>query len=161
MRRHGELIEFLVKLLFLGLVFYIAFGVILGVCSVPTESMSPNINFHDTIIYSRSTKDLAIHDVVIYEYGGEIFVGRVEGLPGDNIRFSSDGNLYQNNRLAYEDKIYKTTNTSPECDVTLGANEYFIISDNREYIDDSRTQGAISEDDIMGVSLLVIRRYGI
>lgn len=85
-----------------------------------------------------------------------LFVKRLVGLPGDKVEFRS-GVLYINDEMVDESAIdvYIPSSRSygPR---TLGADEYFVVGDNRGNSNDSRAVGPISEDMIVGHVSLVL-----
>lgn len=160
-KKHPELVSFIIKLTCFALAVFITFGLILGITTMPSEYMEPNIKFHDFLIYSRITTDYFLQDVIIYEQDGETYVGRIVGTPGDKIEYKENGCLYLNGHLVYESQIFINTDYSVAREAELGENEYFVLTDNRQYLTDSRKFGPISSSQIKGTVLLDINRYHI
>lgn len=166
-KKHIDLILALTKILVLVIVLFVSFGMILGISTATNEYMNPGVKYHDNVIYARMAYSLVLRDVVVYTYTNpetnekEEHIGRIVGMPGDTISTLSNGNYFQNNNLIYETNIQYTTNRSMEVEITLKENEYFILNDDRSQNFDSRTYGAINEDDIKGKVIAVFRRYGI
>ncbi len=160
-KKHPEFVAFIVKLVCFVLVLFLVFGVIFGVTTVTSEGMEPNISFHSTLVYSRFSDDIFLKEVVVYKMSGKEYVGRVVGVPGDQIKITEEGYLYQNGHLIYESNVYINADLSVASEVTLGPNEYFVLGDNRKIIEDSRTFGAISKDNISGTVVLVMDRFNI
>ncbi len=157
----SELKVLAIKLLGFVIALYIAFGYILGVNTMPSEYMDPSIKYHDNVIYSRISTDYFLRNVIVYDYEGTTYLGRIVGTPGDTIQIDDQGNLFQNGHLVYETDIFLKSSFSPNVEVTLGEGEYFVLCDNRAYLNDSRTFGAIDESQIKGVVITVVRRFGI
>ena len=94
-------------------------------------------------------------DVVICRYPGRgdtNFVKRVVGLPGDTIEIR-DGYLYINGDRYEEPYIsdeYRSGRLNTFGPYTVPAGEYFVMGDHRNNSNDSRSQGAISRDMIIG-----------
>lgn len=101
------------------------------------------------------------HDVVICHYPGRTvkhlpflqqqFVKRVIGLPGDTIEII-DSVVYINGEAleeAYLDPAHTRfrTNRAP---ITLGEDEYYVLGDNRDNSNDSRSIGPIKRSMIVG-----------
>ena len=157
-KKHSSIIELLVKISVFVVALITTFTYIIGITTQTSDSMSPNIKFHDNVIYSRINTDYYLRDVIVYEYNGETYLGRLVGVPGDTIFVNGNGNLYQNGHLVYEDNIF-LFDTSDEYELTLGENEYFVICDNRSYHTDSREFGAINKAQIEGIVILDVRRF--
>lgn len=85
-----------------------------------------------------------------------LFVKRLIGLPGDTVEFRQ-GVLYVNGLMVDESDIDVhipyNRNFGP---IRLGADEYFVVGDNRGNSNDSRAIGPISEDMIVGHVNLVV-----
>ena len=160
-QKHIELFLALVKIAIFTLAILISFKFILGLTTMDSDYMVPNVKYHDNVIYSRYYNTYALRDVVVYEYNGETYIGRVVGMPGYTVTTNSNGNVFQNGNLVYEDDVKFTSNRSIEVEYTLSDDQYFIICDDRSQNFDSRQFGPISEDDIDGKVLLILRRYGI
>ena len=97
-------------------------------------------------------------DIVICRYpgrGGTIFVKRVVGLPGDTVALW-DGDLYVNGERQEEPYItdaYRRTVRGTGLTFgpyTVPDGHYFVMGDHRNNSNDSRAQGAIPRDMILG-----------
>lgn len=95
-------------------------------------------------------------DVVICNYpdrGRTLFVKRLIALPGDSIEIIN-GVVYVNDELVNEDDIDKMSDGThfranyPRR--VLGEDEYFVMGDNRDHSNDSRTVGPLSRSMIRG-----------
>lgn len=156
-----DLLEILIKIAAFALIVFIVFNFVLGITTISSEYMEPNIKYHDNVLYSRFADTYALNDVIAYEYEGEIYVGRIVGMPGDTILIDNHGNLFQNGHLVYEQHVFYHTDLQKEMFAELKENEYYVLADNRPYQIDSRSFGVIQTDQIKGVSLIVLRRFGI
>ncbi len=104
-------------------------------------------------------------DVVICRYPGRgdtNFVKRVVGLPGDTVELR-DGYLFVNGEEIDEPYIrdeYRTgpLNTFGPCTVPEG--HFFVMGDHRNNSNDSRSQGALSRDMIVGHVRTVLFPFG-
>ena len=94
-------------------------------------------------------------DVVICRYPGRgdtNFVKRVVGLPGDIIELRG-GYLYVNDKLyeePYIDDAYRSGWLNTFGPYTVPDGEYFVMGDHRNNSNDSRSQGPITRDMIIG-----------
>ena len=158
--RNKLIITIGIKLGIFVLLYVLAFGVFFGVFRMNSYSMAPNINFRDVLVYNRLS-DVVIDDFVVYEMNGEVLVGRIVGLPGDTIKIDANGFVYRNGSLVFETDIYTEIGTCQPIEKSLTDGQYFILCDDRQIIDDSRTFGSVSEKVIKGVVFFNLRRYGV
>ena len=100
-------------------------------------------------------------DVVICRYPGRgdtNFVKRVVGLPGDTVEIR-DGYLYINDEKQDEPYIrdeYRNGWLNTFGPYTVPEGKYFVLGDHRNNSNDSRSQGAISRDMIVGHARTVL-----
>ncbi len=90
--------------------------------------------------------------------GGADLIKRVIAVPGDHIRIT-DGWVYVNGRRLDEPYVNGagTVCAGPWCDLTLGADEYYVMGDNRVNSSDSRLWGPIRAGTIVGKAWLIYR----
>lgn len=129
------------------------------------------------IFYGAEDRGYHRNDVVICRYPGRtdwsvhfgaalsldqhtIFVKRLVALPGDTVEIK-DGVLYVNDE-AVPDPENMASKPGDYARRLLGADEYFVIGDNRRTSHDSRSAdvGPISSDMIMGKAESVILPFG-
>ena len=94
-------------------------------------------------------------DIVICRYPGRgdtNFVKRIVGLPGDTVAIRN-GYLYVN-EIRYDEPYisdqYREGWLNTFGPYTVPAGEYFVMGDHRNNSNDSRSQGTISRDMIIG-----------
>ncbi|MBX0330465.1 signal peptidase I [Oscillochloris sp. ZM17-4] len=90
--------------------------------------------------------------VVFYETDDQRvppLIKRLIGLPGDQVAIR-DGGVFINDSRLPEPYLVGTTECSLYCNVTLGANEYFFMGDNRPVSQDSRQFGPVLGDHVVG-----------
>ncbi len=123
------------------------------------ESMSPTLENGDNLIVDKLTyrfSDPKRFDIIVFPFKENrtvYYIKRIIGLPGETVQIK-DGKIYINGMELEEDYGAETIAdpgiaSSP---VTLGADEYFVLGDNRNNSEDSRraSVGNISRDEIFG-----------
>ncbi len=96
----------------------------------------------------------------------EDLVKRVIGMPGERLEIR-DGAVYIDGERLDEPYLREGITTEPRlagfADLTLAADEYFVLGDNRPDSSDSRVFGPIREDDVIGETLIRVfplERFG-
>ncbi len=82
------------------------------------------------------------------------FIKRVIAIPGEKVEVKNN-TIYVNAKALEEDYIPSNYSTNPgeytkNRIITLGADEYFVVGDNRPYSSDSRAWGPIDKSLIVG-----------
>ena len=141
---------------FLGLVVVYAFGTR---TSVVGPSMEPTLRSGQEILINKIAYQLSAPkcgDVVVFKPNGNenahVSVKRVIGVPGDTIQIES-GKVLINGKLYTKDMAETTDDPGLAAEpITLGADEYFVLGDNRRNSEDSRSAniGNISRSMIDG-----------
>jgi len=125
---------------------------------VEGSSMEPNFQTGEWIIVSRLPYLLGAPqrgDVVVldFEEPQEDLIKRVIGLPGETVEIR-DGLVYINGQPLEEPYINARPRYTEE-PITLGADEYFVLGDNRNNSRDSHSFGAVTSDHLMGRAWLI------
>lgn len=96
-------------------------------------------------------------EVIIFHYPhdpSKYFIKRVIGLPGEVVSIANNTvtitNLENPEGLLLDEPYLNEVITDGNQSVTLGEKEYFVMGDNREHSSDSRSWGALDEDEIVG-----------
>ena len=149
----------IIVVIFVAFVLVFFFGIQTKVIGL---SMEPNLKNGQTIFVNRfiymvtkPKKD----DVVVFLPNGNRnshhYVKRVVGIPGDTVQISS-GKLYVNGEIV-EDEFDKIAESGlAENEIKLGENEYFVLGDNRNNSEDSRSAniGNVKSNTIIGKAWL-------
>lgn len=160
----ADIKSFISRLIVLVLLFFILFRWVFGIKPMQNEDMSPRISAGDLMLFYRMENELHINDVVIFEKDGKTYTGRVIAQGGDVVEVTDEAQLIINGSAVIESGIYYKT---PKYDadvtypLTIQKSEYFILCDYREGAKDSRYFGPVSEDEIEGKVITVIRRSGL
>lgn len=143
----------------IAFVMYLGLNVAIPRYEVEGHSMEPNFHSAERVVVSTvhyQLLDPQRGDVVVFERGKNL-IKRVIGLPGETVRLR-DGQVFINGQLLQEDYIdrYCTLGTCRDTEWELGAEEYFVLGDNRVNSHDSHNFGPIHRDQIIG---RVVLRY--
>ena len=95
-------------------------------------------------------------EIIVFHYPldpGKDFVKRVVGLPGETVAVRN-GTVYVNG-AALPEPYLQVRDRSSAAPLVLGDDEYYVIGDNRRNSNDSRSWGAVPEENIVGRVMLV------
>ncbi|GAW66012.1 signal peptidase I [Geoanaerobacter pelophilus] len=147
---------------------------------IPSGSMEDTLAIGDHLLVNKfiygskipftDSRILAIRDprqgdVIVFQYPedpSKDFIKRVIGVPGDvvevkNKRVYVNGKLYANPHEVHKesDTIPKEMNPRDNKDpITVPANSYFVMGDNRDRSYDSRFWGVVTRDKIKGLAFI-------
>ena len=132
-----------------------------GFTAMNGNGMYPRIDGGDLLLFYRLDREPVAQDVIVFEHEGERFVGRVTAIPGDTVEVTEDNALIINGSVQIESNIFYPTplyDSDVVFPLTLGQDEYFVLSDNRTEGMDSRWFGPVSQKDIEGTVISILRR---
>ena len=139
---------------------------------VDGESMQPTLEPNDKMIVNKIGLQLSEpkrFDIIVFHApGGNDYIKRVIGLPGEEIEYRDD-TLYINQepvtepfldemKMYYEGEVltgdFKLEELSPAFDSVVPEDSYFVMGDNRRRSKDSRDIGSIHKQDVIGEASL-------
>ncbi|MFA6095544.1 MAG: signal peptidase I [Candidatus Paceibacterota bacterium] len=147
---------------------FIAQPFVVNGASMDTTFRSGEYLIIDEISYRF--EDVARGDVIVFKYPNDpkkYFIKRVIGLPGETVRISREKVIVTNaeNPSGFTvPEPYVHSQTVGNLTAKLGADEFFVMGDNRVVSLDSRSWGALPRENIIGkpfVRLLPISRIGL
>jgi len=156
---------------------------------IPTGSMEPNLLVGDHLIVNKMVfaptatgferailphRDIHRGDVIVFKFPKDPtrdFIKRVIGLPGDQLELKRK-KLYINGQELSEPYVHFLAPLSPESEkrsddlreeygpVTVPANQYFMMGDNRDNSEDSRYWGFMPASYVKGQALFIYFSVG-
>ena len=134
--------------------------------TIQESSMDPTFRAGDKVLINRTSYIVGRvkrGDLIAYSNSertdASVHVKRVVGLPGETIQIR-DGLILINGQTYIEDRDVAaiTFGGLAEAGITLGADEYFVLGDNRNNSEDSRYTdvGNIRSRDILGKVWLIL-----
>ncbi len=133
---------------------------------VSGTSMQPTLQNGDQLITDKLSyrfRDPERYDIIVFPYAyreNTYYIKRIIGMPGETVRIDDSGTIYINGKALDErygnERITYAGLASQE--IRLGADEYFVLGDNRGNSEDSRFSdvGNINRRDILGRAFIRI-----
>lgn len=139
-----------------------AFSFVIGISLHYGNNMYPAVKDGDLVVSLKLQRPY-LNAAVIYRQNGKRQIGRVVGLPGNEIDITDKGQLLVNGTIPAEEVFYptfKAENSEIEFPLTVEEGKMFILNDFREDTNDSRTFGTVDMDDLEGPLIFSMRRRG-
>lgn len=157
-----------VGLVLVPLILYVAVMIFIAQpVKVQGAAMSPTLNDGDRIFIWKHASTLKRGDIVLHFFPqdhSKSFIKRVVGLPGETIDMNAEGIITINDRPIDEPYVQSYRNEAALARwsrVTaefkhISSDSYFVMGDNRDVSNDSRTWGPVPQSLIYGK---VMSRY--
>jgi signal peptidase I len=151
------------KIVLVVFVIWFVFTYVFAAFQVNGNVMYPSIRTGDLLLAYRLQGDYVQDDVVLFRYNDVTRVARIVAQGGDVVELTDDGDLVVNGNVQQEDIFYPTEEQSTllKYPYVVPENSYFLLCDYRTAAQDSRDFGAVSQDDIVGKVITLLRRRGI
>lgn len=149
------------KIVVLALAAFVLFGVVFGLAPMKGGDMEPKLSAGDLLLFYRMEDAYTRNDVVIMERDGGQYVGRLIGMPGDTIEITDAHEVRVNGNTIVETEIFFETEAfqnAVQYPLQLGADEFFLLGDNREDARDSRYFGAVARSELKGKVITALQR---
>lgn len=165
------ILKILIQILVIVLITTVVFTKGIIPVKIDGQSMYPSLHDGDIAVVNALFSDrehIKRFDIVILkcELLDRDIVKRVIGLPGETVSYQDDrlyiNGIYYKEEFLDQEYIqeaklnYQTEHFTNDFEVTLKANEIFVLGDNRLHSSDSRTLGTFSYDDIIGKNGLIV-----
>ena len=128
---------------------------------VEGTSMLPNLEDQDRLFINKMAfrvGDVQRGDVIVFEYPrdrSESYIKRVIGLPGDRVAIVH-GRVIVNGRALAEPYVpVRFTDDHSQPEMTIPANQFFVMGDHRSISKDSRDFGPVDRGLIYGKAVFV------
>lgn len=127
---------------------------------IPTGSMEPNLMVQDHIIVNKIGYrfwEPQRGDIVVFRFPkdpSKDFVKRLIGLPGDKVEIRKS-KLYINGNLVPEKYLPAGLEFGSFGPTVIPENSYFMMGDNRNNSDDSRSWGVLPRENVIGKAVLI------
>ncbi len=135
--------------------------------SVIGDSMEPLVNNGQMVLVDRVLSKIIspkVGDIIVFLPNGNVnshyYVKRVVAVPGDTVQIN-DGMLYVNSKLVEEESEDYDMMEDPgiaENAIKLGSGEYFVLGENRNSSEDSRSAniGVVKSSMIIGKAWYIL-----
>jgi signal peptidase I len=152
------------EVFFIGLaVFALAWIFLAEPLEVTGDSMTPTLHDKEQIIVEKMSmnfNELKRGDIIVFESKENknvLLVKRVVGLPGESIMITEDTVFIDGKELfeLYIGEDIHTIDEEHQTEIVVPYNEYYVLGDNRENSNDSRSFGTIHKDEVIGRVVLV------
>lgn len=118
------------------------------------DAMMPTLNRGDKVFLDEASKDYARGDIIVFRAPKDtnrLLILRIIGMPGEIVEIK-ENKTYINGTLLDEPYVKPLHNqfiqSFPE--VTVPADRYYVLGDNRDSSSDSRAWGTVGKDLIRG-----------
>lgn len=143
----------------IALIVVAALTIILALFIFPLEkingdNLSPKLDNNDIVLCMKQPS-YTRGDLVCIAYGDFTLIKRIVAVEGDEISFDNENRLYVNKTLVHEDN-YLINDKSGDYEniypIQVPDSCYFVLSDNREIMTDSRSPlfGSVKQEYVVG-----------
>jgi len=128
---------------------------------VEGASMGPNFSTGEYLLIDEISyrfKSISRGEVVVFHYPldtSKYYIKRIVGLPGETVEVKNGKVIVYNSAnpdgiILDENYLPENLTTNGQIKKKLGADEYFVLGDNRQVSSDSRVWGSLLKGDIVG-----------
>ena len=155
-----ELLGWIVYIVILVAAVYLLITYVGQRTQVSGHSMEPTLQHGDNLIVDKISyrfREPKRYEIIVFPYAykeNTYYIKRIIGLPGETIQVI-DGQVYINGEVLADEHYGKEVMLDPGIagePITLGADEYFVLGDNRNHSSDSRdpSVGVLQRENLIG-----------
>ena len=144
--------------LVLSVILFVAINAVSARIRVDGSSMVPTLTDGQFVMVNRLAYKFSEPkhgDVVVFHYPRDPqqeYIKRIIGLPGDKVEINN-GHVYVNGQQLIEPYIAAAPRSQGEW--TIPAGEIFVLGDNRNNSQDSRSFGSVSMENMIGKAIFI------
>jgi signal peptidase I len=167
--RSRSIIEWVLVLIAAAAAALLIRSTVVQVFFIPSESMANTLEVNDRVVVDKLSHRInGVHrgDIVVFHKPANLqsskindLVKRVIAVEGDTVE-AVNGQVYVNDIALDEPYLVTQNSTRNLPKLTIGADQIFMMGDNRERSSDSRVFGPIDESTVVGHARMVISRQG-
>lgn len=158
--KRSHLVREIIEIVALTVLIFVIIHFVVQSYHVQGVNMQPGFTADQYVMVNKSAylfRNIERGDVVVFHDPHDTaqdFIERVIGLPGDTIQI--DSTTIKVNGVVLNEHAYISVPTNPIANTwKVAPNQYFVLNDNRQIADDSRTWGFVPKDYIIGKAVLV------
>ena len=152
------------EIVFLLLAVFILFVVVFGLKRMPNIAMSPIVNEGDLVMYSKLGNEYAENDVVLYEKDGKSALSRIIAKEGQLVDVNNEGYITVDNVVVSKMPVTDNIEAAAQemgLPYRVSGGMFYLLNDNYELKDDSRSFGAVYLKEFKGKVITVLKVRGI
>jgi len=158
--KRSHLVREIIEIVALTVLIFVVIHFVIQSYHVQGANMQPSFTADQYVMVNKSAylfRTIERGDVVVFHNPRDTaqdLIERVIGLPGDTIQI--DSTTIRVNGVLLNEQPYVKVATNPLANTwKVPANQYFVLNDNRQIADDSRTWDSVPKDYIIGKAILV------
>ena len=132
---------------------------------IPSESMVPTLQVQDRIVVNKIADDFHVGDIVVFERPDtwtaqhDVLIKRIVGVEGQTLEIRG-GVLFRDGEPIDEPYLPPGVNMGDYGPYVVPDGQVFVMGDNRMFSSDSRENGPVPEENIVGRAALRIWPLG-
>lgn len=151
--------DLFIQIMLFGIGLYILLTYFLSFYITERQDMFPTIIAGDLSIIWKFNREFKTSDVILYNFEESYYLGRVVAKENDIVLIDKNSILTINNAASGDNMLFPTEPyDSIIYPYKIPKSGYFVLGDYRTHSEDSRKFGAVSEKDIVGKVITIIRR---